>query len=567
MTDYPKLFRSISSLYSQTREPSFETPLMNFPLPKIYPEQQKIILAAKKELESGSGSVALTSHTGFGKTAMILALTRGHPSVVIEPRKFLQKQCSEGYYGDFVLFGRSEYPCMHAPSASIAPCQRRISCETTTWHDQCKEASQTCLNRSCALFKSSEKQNGTITYMKYPCPGCQYIKAQQDAIAVLKNGGTVICNFANFWNLMKHVDMVVIDEADLFFREIAKPTRLEFSKPKEYPNDSIAQLLARELAGLRKALDTSPASQIYSIKNKIYNAAFLDKHAELCFKYQRKDRIYVEISPDKTGVLKDKLFKDKKLVIVSATLGDFDIPKLEGRIWQRRGIFYAPVGKMTARELKLKPFLMKRAAEQIETISGIAEGLYDTHQFVIHAGNIGTHATQLNALLGPDRSAIKCEICGEKITDLDPDEQDVKCPKCERKWHIGEDVCTMHERGNLMRTIETFTSSTKRYLLVASAEYGADFGWCKVQFILKYPYPSLDDRMRTLEKTMGPVKFNQFYNGDARNRFIQQCGRNVRGFGDFGVTIVLDSKAHEDFSRNKDKYPEWFRESYDPKPY
>ena len=560
MTDHAKLFRAISALESQHRDPIYETPKMKFPFKQIYPEQQQIILEATNELECESGSAALTCHTGFGKSAMFLAMTRAQPSLVIEPRKFLQKQCA-AYFGDFILFGRSEYPCMHAPSAATAPCLRKVSCETTDYHATCPQASQTCLNRPCELFRTTQM------HFKYPCQGCQYIRAQQDAISVLKSGGTVICNFANFWNLLKHADLVVIDEADLFFREIAKPTRLEFSKPKEYPNDTIYQLLQREMAGLKKAMETSPPSQIYSIRNKVYNVSFLIGYSDLCFKYQRKDRIYIEISPEKTGILKEKIFKDKKLVIVSATLGDLDIKKFEGRIWQRRGIFYAPVGKMTSRELKLKPFLMDRAADQIETIAGIAEAKYDTHQFVIHCGNIGTHATKLNELLGPDRNSIKCIICGESIPDLDPEEQDVKCPKCNRKWHIREDVCTMHERGNLMQTIDKFTASTKRYLLVASAEYGADFGWCKVQFILKYPYPSLDDRMRTLEKTMGPQKFNAFYNNDTRNRFIQIAGRNVRGFGDFGATIILDSKAHEDFTRNKNMYPEWFRDAYDTRPY
>lgn len=42
-----------------------------------------------------------------------------------------------------------------------------------------------------------------------------------------------------------------------------------------------------------------------------------------------------------------------------------------------------------------------------------------------------------------------------------------------------------------MQTIDTFIASDKRYLLVASAEYGADFTWCDCQFILKFPYASM----------------------------------------------------------------------------
>ena len=562
MTDYLKLFKAMSALNDTWVEPHMVPAVPTFPYKEMYIEQRMLY-----DEMIGQREVALCSHTGFGKTPLYLALVRDQPSLIISPRKFLQKQVAK-YANDFILFGRSEYPCQHASNASISPCLRKISCESTDYHSTCPEASQTCLNRPCQIFRTTHQHKDTsIQSYKYPCNNCQYIRAQQDAIGTLKSGGTVICNFANFWNLLKYADMVVIDEADLFFREIAKPTRMEFSKPKDCPNDTIQQILTREMNGLKAALENSPPSQIYSIRNKIYNVSFLLGQHALCFKYQRKDRIFIEISPDKTGILKDKLFEGKKLIIVSATLGDLDVKKFESRIWQRRGIFYAPVGKMTSKELKAKPYLMNRAAEQIETIASIAEAKFDTSQFVVHCGNIGTHATRLNDLLGPDRDAIRCVLCGEKVTDLDPEEQDVVCPKCGNRWHIGEDVCTMHERGNLMQTIEKFTASTKRYLLVASAEYGADFGWCKVQFILKFPYPSLDDRMRTLEKSMGPVKFNRFYNNDTRSRFIQQAGRNVRGFGDFGVTIVMDSKAHEDFTRNKEKYPEWFREAYDVRPY
>jgi len=558
-TNYSKLFKAMSALNDQHRDPVYETPAVPFPFPQIYPQQQTLIVEAKKALAS-KGAVAFTCHTGFGKTPMFLSLSRSQATIIIEPRKFLQKQCAE-YYGDFILFGRSEYPCIHAKNAAVAPCQRKVSCEAGSYHETCPNATQSCLNHPCNIFRA-EKQ-----WVKMPCPECQYIKAQSDAAQVLKRGGTVICNFGNFWSLLKHAELVVVDEADLFFKEIAKPTRLEFSTPKNSANETIDSLLKVELVGLEKAKATSPPSQIYSIQNKIYNASFLSGNANLCFKYQRKDKIYIEISPDKIGVLKDKIFKDKKLVIVSATLGEFDIPKLEETIWQRRGIFYAPVGKMTSRELKLKPWMMERAAEQIETMCSLAEGMFDTRQFVIHCGNIGTHATQMNELLGPDRSNLKCVICGERVEDISKEEQEVKCPKCGRKWVVKEEMCTLHERGNLMQTIEKYLESGKRYLLVASAEYGASFEWCTLQFILKYPYPSLDDKMRTLERLMGAQKFQAYYSGDARSRLVQQSGRNSRGFGDFGVTVIMDSKFMEEYRRDKENYPVWFRKAFDEKTY
>jgi hypothetical protein len=154
---------------------------------------------------------------------------------------------------------------------------------------------------------------------------------------------------------------------------------------------------------------------------------------------------------------------------------------------------------------------------------------YDADRVVIHCGNIGTHATALYKVLG------------------------------------AED-CYLHEKGRLAESIDRYLASGKKYLLVAAAEHGGDFGWCKLQFILKFPYPNLDERMNTLKRSMGPL-FSSWYAGEARTRVIQMAGRNVRGFNDFGITVCLDSKVHEDYQHNKEKYPEWFRERVDERCY
>jgi Rad3-related DNA helicase len=172
---------------------------------------------------------------------------------------------------------------------------------------------------------------------------------------------------------------------------------------------------------------------------------------------------------------------------------------------------------------------MSSAAKAIAEISLYMELAYDADKVVVHCGNIGTHATSIYKVLG---------------------EQD----------------CVLHESGKLAETIEKYLKSGKKYLLVAAAEHGGDFGWCKLQFILKFPYPSLDERMRTLERSMGP-EFKAYYEGEARTRVIQMAGRNVRGFDDFGITVCLDSKVQEDYFKNMNKYPLWFQERVDRRCY
>jgi hypothetical protein len=365
-------------------------------------------------------------------------------------------------------------------------------------------------------------------YHRYPCDTCEYLDATTDAVQVLRNKGTVICNFGNFWQLLRFAEIVVIDEADLFFREVSAPVVLKYTVPEDNIVD-IKIMLDREVKGLQNAAKSDDPRFRYSMQNKLYNAQFFKANAELCFTYQRKDRIYIEIDPRNTNILKNKLFANKKVIIVSATPGQFDLPSYSASIHQRCGIYFAPVGNLTSRSLKQNPFLMSHAAKVIAEISTYMELVYDADKVIVHCGNLGTHAAALYTILG-------------------------------------ESDCILHKSGKLAETLEAYKKSSKKYLLVASAEYGLDASFCKLQFILKFPYPTLDERMNTLKRSMGPW-FSKYYAGEARTRVIQTAGRNVRGFDDFGVTVMLDSKCNEDYVRNAEMYPAWFRERVDRKVY
>jgi hypothetical protein len=520
MSRYDPLFRAISKLEADSHPPSLLPAPDTFPFKTIYPGQSDIL----NRIKPGE-SFCLCSHTGFGKTPIFLSLTRGNPSIVIEPRKFLQAQTSK-YFGDFVLYGRSGYHCPLSQDASktaaMALCLAKEDCDGTSYHATCPNANSTCLNKPCKVFKV-----GT-GFAKYPCQKCDYNDAVMEATRRLRLGQTVICNFGNFFNLLKNAEVVVIDEADLFFREISAPMKMKYSSPKKDPAD-IKTLLKMEITGLETDLKDAGFSKKYTAQNLLYSAQFLYAHADLCFSYQRKDAYFIEIDPRNTNILCKKLFKGKQVIIVSATPGAFDYPSYSASIHQRCGIFFAPVGNLTSRSLKENPYLMSTAAKAIAEISMYMELAYDADRVVIHCGNIGTHATALYKVLG------------------------------------AED-CYLHEKGRLAESIDRYLASGKKYLLVAAAEHGGDFGWCKLQFILKFPYPNLDERMNTLKRSMGPL-FSSWYAGEARTRVIQMAGRNVRGFNDFGITVCLDSKVHEDYQHNKEKYPEWFRERVDERCY
>jgi hypothetical protein len=534
----------MQALHDTHKPEEYVRAIEGFPLDMMYSGQRDAIdtvrqLEAEHTARVRSGEIpqtkfsfALTSHTGSGKTAVFLALTRGQQTLVIEPRKFLQKQVAE-YCHDFVMFGRSEYSCRFARNASTAPCNRRESCADAGYHTDCLEFSKSRCTASrqdaCKIFDYDHE-----TY-RYPCRHCDYLAAQSHAHQVLGNNGTVICNFANFWMFLPDAETVVIDEADLFFRDISSPKRLmHIIKPpkgkEDTPEDlrrTVEELLRIEVNAVAHVLQSAGSSEAYKIQNHLFSLQFLLKNAELCFYYRRKDRLYVEISPDKVNVLKDKIFAGKRVIVVTATPSDFKLPMVSYSVWQRCGIYYCPVGLLTSRNLKMQPWILENAAAAIKPLSNVVEGLFGGKQFVIHAGNLGTHADGI-------------------VREL-------------RNKYDGEDVCMLHTAGNLMKTLEGFIVSDKRFLVVAAAEYGADFTWCRGQFVLKVPYASYDDRMKALERTMGKPAFKQWYTMDALNRLIQQCGRVGRGYDSFGLTFILDQKFSELYYKYGSQFPQWFR--------
>ena len=517
MSDYGSLISTINELYNRKEVVEQCKPIPGFPFPFMYTGQKKAL-----EEMNGVKSVLLCSHTGSGKTAVFTTATREEATLIIEPRKFLQKQVSK-LHGDFILYGRREYKCKFAAHAGIAPCLQKTKCTDTYFIDECEDFKAKCKTSPCKVFLS-----GNSIY-RYPCDDCEYIVAQNNAMSVLRGNGTVICNFGNFWNLLKSADTVVVDEADLFFKEISAPQVLYSAGGLT----DIKQMLEVEIRDIQEQIKNSTAYTHYKLQNLLYKIQFLHDNHEICFSYikvdrkTKKEKVYVEINPMNTNVLKDRLFQGKRVLIVTATPTNFNLPSISYSVWQRCGIYYVPQGKLTSRELNLRPYLLEHAATFIEGMSNIFEGIYASKKFVIHCGNIGNHATKINELLDPKK-------------------------------------CTLHEAGNLMGTIDKFMDSDKRYLLIAGADYGGDFTWCECQFVLKFPYASYDERMKALEKGVGKEKFKELYTGDGIARLIQQCGRVGRGAGSFGCTFLLDGKFSEVYKQYSYKFPSWFKARLHP---
>lgn len=472
----------------------------------------------------------LCSHTGSGKSACFLAAAHesNQPTIVIEPRKFLQKQIGE-YFGDFVLYGKSNYPCSFAPSAASGPCLKT--------HEK----------KGKKYFNVKNQLSGKIDEKPYPCDGCEYLEAKAIAKNVLlENRGVLILNFGNFWQYVRLAQFIVIDEADEFFRAISSGVELEyvFGTDFDYERDlglepSPKELIEIEINAIdnaieeiktKQTIEAEDARDLQQFQRRLQKLDFFQRNINECFLYQKKERVYVELQPNKTSVLLDRMFPGKKVCIVTATPSNFNgaaMKTIEYSVPMRAKILYAPIGLMTSRNVYTMhhEYLLEDAGWFITNIFEVFRAMFGSQKVVIHCGNLGGHAKLINAVLEANRFKT-----------------------------------ILHEQGKLKETIETFLDDDATFLLVVSAEYGLDFKDIDLQFVLKVPYAAKDERLKALEKGIGKKAFNEYYTMDALNRLVQQCGRVGRGANSFGVTFILDSKFKSLCEKFNAKLPGWFKE-------
>jgi Rad3-related DNA helicase len=118
--------------------------------------------------------------------------------------------------------------------------------------------------------------------------------------------------------------------------------------------------------------------------------------------------------------------------------------------------------------------------------------------------------------------------------------------------HTGED--------KLENVIRAFNENIEKgWLFVVSAEYGGDFKGVPLQFVLKVPYPALDERIIAMREKVGEAKFRAWYEWTALSKLVQACGRNAREPNYPALTIVIDRSCLYLLRKYHAHCPSWFK--------
>ena len=110
---------------------------------------------------------------------------------------------------------------MHLTAATAPVPIARYDAPATEYSKICPTKHRGCEKSDCQIFTHDKE------WERYPCSQCAYIQAVQTAKGIIGHGGTVVCNFGNFWQFLKDAQLVVVDEADSILQGNIQPENHE----------------------------------------------------------------------------------------------------------------------------------------------------------------------------------------------------------------------------------------------------------------------------------------------------------------------------------------------------
>lgn len=506
-----------------------------FPFASYRKGQKEALEQARSAFKRGKRFVVIEAPTGSGKSAIAVTMAReANTAFVLTAQKLLQDQYVRDFPDMALMKGRSNYPCLVAPThAAAAPC---------------------------------------IAGRKFPeCDDCPYFVAKDVAIAA----DNAIMNYAYYLAELNYSggfgprDLLVLDEAhnaeaslmsfigiridETALRRVGIAEKIPSVFEDEGYFDFADELMpylksrARELETQLKQGGANAAA-LEQLKNKQYlDGQF--KRLELML-YSRdendvewvvergrsQDGTWLNFKPVTVAdFAQDLLFTfGERVLMLSATILDaptylrsLGIAPKDAEVIrvasdfppENRPIYLRPVARLTRHYIEKD--LPKLVAE-------IAE-LFDAHpndKGVIHA-----HSYKIAAYIAQHLP----KHCQKRLVS-----------------HFSAD-------GREAALDKHSRSRAASVLLSPSMTEGVDLvdDLSRWQVICKIPYPYLGDPQVKRRKRLDP----SWYDWRTALTVVQAYGRSVRSADDFAVTYVLDADFGSFLKRQRKRLPAWFLEA------
>lgn len=526
---------TVAYLQPKEEQLSATVPVGSFPFREFREGQREAIESVRDAFAAGKRFVVLEAPTGSGKSAIAVTLAREAESAfVLTAQKVLQDQYVRDFADLAIMKGRSNYPCLIAPThAAAAPCiagRRLPACD------------------ECPYFTAKAvAMDARVTTMNYA-----YYLAELNYSGGFGHRDLLVLDEAHNTEaaLMGFVQ-VSIGEAQLARAGIprALPPDLGPEAAFDFVDDLLPELLARARAidAELKADATSEADvQRLRVKQWLESAyararLLLESHASgelewVVERHRNEAGPHLTFKPVEVSSFAEELIfgHADRVLMMSATILDpptflrsLGIAEREAAVVQvpstfpaaRRPVVLKPSARLTRRHLDRDLPLLAAAVSELAADHEMEKG-------VIHAHSYRIAAHLAKNLASDQRHRV--------VTHVDAGGR--------------EDALNRH-----------LHSPEPTILITPSMTEGIDLAedLARWQVLCKVPYPFLGDPQVAARME----RDREWYDWRTCLAVVQAYGRSVRSAEDHAVTYLLDADFPAFIRRQGERLPEWFLEA------
>lgn len=563
-----------------------------FPFTSIRSNQEKVLGEIDNAIKSGYKFIFLEAPTGFGKSAVAVALSRYlGSSHICTSTKDLQTQ----YIRDFPFIsgvkGRNNFSCLIKEDMGIqesceyGPCVKddefdclyktrlndyEVSAEGTLnenidigkyalkkYYDKAKEHSQLIKIdwKPCTYFHQkwiSMKSSHTIYNYKYFLSDIFYSSGvNKRKLLILDEAHTLESEVSSFKNFL-----IIKESLSRFFPKIELPehktneidTWLDFcmSLKEQFTNyiDKFEDMLESK---------SNNTNQIHLSEKNLIDAIIHEKNLTVFL----DDLNYNKENWLVTNVIKS----DKDNKITKIKIEPLEVSNYFGSIFDKGSISLLMSATILSKDNLCKSVGLKN--DQVKFIQ-IDESEFPAKNRPIYLMNVAW----LNAKTMDQSMPNIVKVIDNLLTIHKNDKGIIHTTSYFQLEFIKRHL----SKGNLARLIETnpkfdrtemilkHSESSKPTVLISPSMFlGVDLkdDLSRFQIIVKVPYPDLTDKKISVLKQRNP----KWYEWNTVLRLIQAYGRSVRNSGDYANTYILDSSISFLLKNGKEMIPKWFSEA------
>lgn len=563
-----------------------------FPFDSIRSNQDKVLGEIDQALKSGYKYIFLEAPTGFGKSAVAVALSRFlGSSHICTSTKDLQTQYSKDFPYLYEVKGRNNFPCIVKEDMGIkescdyGPCLKedeydclyktRLSDYETKmegtiyesidinkyalkkYHDKTKQHSQLVQLqwKPCEYFHQkwiSVKSSHTIYNYKYFLSDLFYSSGvNKRKLLILDEAHTLESEVSTFKNFIINKEYL-----NRFFPKLNLPenkpldvdTYVDFCthlKERFYDYINKAESLAGNDVGKKKEIDATEKNLIDALAFEKNLSVFLDDLKS------NKDNWLV------TNLIKNE--NDNKISRIK--MEPLDVSNYFVDIFDKGSVSLLMSATILSKDNLCKAVGLKK--DQVKFIK-IEESEFPVEHRPIYLMNVAW----LSAKTMSESLPHIAKVIDNLLSVHKNDKGIIHTTSYSQLQFIKNNI----SKNNFVRLIETnpkldrnemilkhFESLKPTVLISPSMYLGVDLkdDLSRFQIIVKVPYPDLTDKKISVLKQRNP----KWYEWNTILRLIQAYGRSIRNSDDYANTYILDSSISYLLKNGKDMIPKWFSEA------